>query len=117
MSLRDIAARDGQAIIKRDGDSLTLTPPSPALPFTVPALISAAGGFRDGAGMVVSGAHRGATFSSLDLAAAGYSPDAIRGKHWTASGTDVQGVAFSGEADLVLVDDNGDITITIKDVE
>jgi hypothetical protein len=105
MSLRELAAQHGQALLESETPVvLTLAGSSPTV-YNAHGKVVSVGVHLDVNGLAALGDHKAVTISTLELAALGLSsPAALKTGDWTISTTDVSGLPISGRFGLVLID-------------
>lgn len=116
MSLRELAALDGLAILGADCQSATLTAPGTGgAVYSCKAWVIRSGVSFD-AGIPVPQEITSVTLSLGELASLGLTdPESLKSRGWTLSVTDVTGATISGELMMPLLDRTlGRVTCTIK---
>lgn len=117
MSLRELAALDGLAILGADCQSATLTAPGTGgAVYSCKAWVIRSGVSLDANGLPIAQDTTSVTLSLGELASLGLTnPDTLKSRGWTLSVTDVTGATISGEFNLPLLDRTlGRVTGTIK---
>lgn len=114
MSLRELAATDGRAILEDDGDVAVLTSPSGAT-YSAAAQVIRCGVDFDANGLPVPTDKTVVTISLVELASLGLDPDTLKAGAWRVATTDSTGAAISGLVQQPLLDRTlGRVTFTIK---
>lgn len=117
MSLRELAAKDGAAILADEVPVVLTSPDTVPVTHNVHAIVSAVGVHPSLDGVIVEGDRCAVTISTVELAEAGLAdPYSLKSGTWGIETTDVNGAAISGTLGTVLVDATlARVTVYVKE--